>query len=213
VIRGNIVLNTLSAHSTSTLLQDQICINSSSSRQVTGLAELSYATDFDFPSTQWNDMFFIYCSWGSHLDDRPTISSRDRLGLLAPLEVAPEASASGRSWLGATLAAAYRKYCKRVRARWSRLSSWCGAAEDELQKPEKTEMWFFLEPQRCREWRRTQICFFLHLRKNGYGILMQRLHPPACMATCSNVRPHLVKSGQSGLYAAHRFATHVACMP
>jgi hypothetical protein len=54
----------------------------------------------------------------------------------------PEASASGRSWPGATLAAACRKYCKRVRARWSRLSSWCGAAEDELQKPEKVEMRF-----------------------------------------------------------------------
>jgi hypothetical protein len=29
VIRGNVVLNTLSARSTSTLLRDQICINSS----------------------------------------------------------------------------------------------------------------------------------------------------------------------------------------
>jgi hypothetical protein len=48
VIRGNVVLNTLSARSTSMLLRrDQICINSSSSRQVPGLAELSYATDFD----------------------------------------------------------------------------------------------------------------------------------------------------------------------
>jgi hypothetical protein len=34
VIRGNVVLNTLSARSTSTLLRDQICINSPSSRQV-----------------------------------------------------------------------------------------------------------------------------------------------------------------------------------
>jgi hypothetical protein len=49
VIRGNVVLNTLSARSTSTLLRDQICINSSSNRQVTGLAELSYATGFDYP--------------------------------------------------------------------------------------------------------------------------------------------------------------------
>jgi hypothetical protein len=48
VIRGNVVLNTLSARSTTTLLRDQICINSPSSRQVSGLAELSYATDFDF---------------------------------------------------------------------------------------------------------------------------------------------------------------------
>jgi CHAT domain-containing protein len=47
MIRGNVVLNTLSACSTSTLLQDQICINSPSSRQVSGLAELSYATGFD----------------------------------------------------------------------------------------------------------------------------------------------------------------------
>jgi hypothetical protein len=34
VIRGDVVLNTLSARSTSTLLRDQICINSSSSWQV-----------------------------------------------------------------------------------------------------------------------------------------------------------------------------------
>jgi hypothetical protein len=49
MIRGNVVLNKLLARSTSTLLQDQICINSPSNRQVSGLAELSYATDFDFP--------------------------------------------------------------------------------------------------------------------------------------------------------------------
>jgi hypothetical protein len=47
VIRGNVVLSTLSTRSTSTLLRDQICINSLSSRQVFGLAELSYATGFD----------------------------------------------------------------------------------------------------------------------------------------------------------------------
>jgi hypothetical protein len=34
VIRGNVFLNTLSARSTSMLLRDQICINSSSSQQV-----------------------------------------------------------------------------------------------------------------------------------------------------------------------------------
>jgi hypothetical protein len=49
VIRGNVVLNTLSARSTSTLLSDRVCINSPSSQQVFGLAELSYATGFDFP--------------------------------------------------------------------------------------------------------------------------------------------------------------------
>jgi hypothetical protein len=46
VIRGNVVLNTLSARSTSTLLRDQICVNSSSHRQIFGIAELSYATGF-----------------------------------------------------------------------------------------------------------------------------------------------------------------------
>jgi hypothetical protein len=38
VIRGNVVLNTLSARSTSTLLRYQICINYPSSRQVPSLA-------------------------------------------------------------------------------------------------------------------------------------------------------------------------------
>jgi hypothetical protein len=52
VIRGNVVLNTLSACSTSTLLRDWICINSPSIWQVSGLAELSYATVFDSSSTQ-----------------------------------------------------------------------------------------------------------------------------------------------------------------
>jgi hypothetical protein len=59
VIRGNVVLNTLSARSTSTLLRlDQICINSPSNRQVFGLAELSYATGFDFPYAikQWYEI-------------------------------------------------------------------------------------------------------------------------------------------------------------
>jgi hypothetical protein len=59
VIRGNVVLNTLSTRSTSTLLRDQICINSPSNRQVFGLAELSYATGFDSPSTQSSGMFFL----------------------------------------------------------------------------------------------------------------------------------------------------------
>jgi hypothetical protein len=62
VIRGNVVLNTLSARSTSTLLRDQICINSPSIRQVSGLAELSYATDFDYPSTHERYVYWlIHC--------------------------------------------------------------------------------------------------------------------------------------------------------
>jgi hypothetical protein len=52
VIRGNVVLNTLSARSTSTLLRNAICTDSPSIRQVSGLAELSYATGFDSPSTR-----------------------------------------------------------------------------------------------------------------------------------------------------------------
>jgi hypothetical protein len=58
VIRGNVVLNTLSTHPTSTLLRDQIFINSPLNRQVSGLAELSYATDFDYSSTQSNSIIF-----------------------------------------------------------------------------------------------------------------------------------------------------------
>ena len=59
VIRGNVVLNTLSARSTSTLLRDQICINSPSIRQVSGLAELSYATAFESSSMQSSGMQFL----------------------------------------------------------------------------------------------------------------------------------------------------------
>jgi hypothetical protein len=60
VIRGNVVLNTLSARSTSTVLRlDQICINSPSNRQVFGLAELSYATGFNSPSMQSSGMFSL----------------------------------------------------------------------------------------------------------------------------------------------------------
>jgi hypothetical protein len=59
VIRGNVVLNTLSARSTSTLSRDQICIKSPSIRQVSGLAELSYATGFDSSSTKWSGMFTV----------------------------------------------------------------------------------------------------------------------------------------------------------
>jgi hypothetical protein len=106
VIRGNVVLNTLSARSTSTLLRDQICINSPSSQQVIGLAELSYATDFDSPFTQSNGMILFYLlfvgnslsqtlvsplsclsRWGSRRC--PTISCKARLRLPALVEVVP----------------------------------------------------------------------------------------------------------------------------
>jgi hypothetical protein len=62
MIRGNVVLNTLSARSTSTLLLDQICINSPSIRPVSGLAELSYATGFDSPSTQSSERYVFLSS-------------------------------------------------------------------------------------------------------------------------------------------------------
>jgi hypothetical protein len=51
VIRGNVVLNTLSARSTSTFLRDH-CITLRQVGRSLGLAELSYATVFYFPSTQ-----------------------------------------------------------------------------------------------------------------------------------------------------------------
>jgi hypothetical protein len=71
VIRGNVVLNTLSAYSNSMLLRDQICINSSSIRQVSGLAELSYARGFDSPLHN-RTVWFVSTihSWGSRLDER-----------------------------------------------------------------------------------------------------------------------------------------------
>jgi hypothetical protein len=58
VIRGNVVLKMLSARSTSTLLRDWICIHSPSIWQVSGLAELSYATVFNSSPTQYNGMSF-----------------------------------------------------------------------------------------------------------------------------------------------------------
>lgn len=48
----NILINTLSTRSNLMLLWDYIYINYSSNRQVFVLAELSYMTVFDFPSTQ-----------------------------------------------------------------------------------------------------------------------------------------------------------------
>jgi hypothetical protein len=58
VIRGNVVLNTLSARSTSTLLRDQICINSSSSRQVLRPSRTVLHDRLRFPSTQSSSMCF-----------------------------------------------------------------------------------------------------------------------------------------------------------
>jgi hypothetical protein len=90
VIRGNVVLNTLSACSTSTLLRDQICINSTSIQQVSGLAELSYATGFDYSSTQSNGMFTVldsseenpaaslYVSYFSAATSAPQVVARAR---------------------------------------------------------------------------------------------------------------------------------------
>jgi hypothetical protein len=52
VIRGNVVLNTLSARSTLTLLRIRSASTLHQAGRSLGLAELSYATGFDSPSTQ-----------------------------------------------------------------------------------------------------------------------------------------------------------------
>ena len=58
VIRGNVVLNTLSARSTSTLLWIRSAPNLHQAGRSPGLAELSYAIAFDFLSTQSHGMSF-----------------------------------------------------------------------------------------------------------------------------------------------------------
>jgi hypothetical protein len=51
VIRGNVVHNTLSARSTATLLRIRSASTLHQAGRSSGLAELSYATGFDFSST------------------------------------------------------------------------------------------------------------------------------------------------------------------
>jgi hypothetical protein len=58
-IRGNVVLNTLSARSTSTLLRIRSASTLYQAGRSLGLAELSYATGFDSPSTPSSGMFTI----------------------------------------------------------------------------------------------------------------------------------------------------------
>jgi hypothetical protein len=58
VIRGNVVLNTLSARSTD-IVVDLISTDSPPCRHVSGLAELSYAICFNSPYKQSNDMVFF----------------------------------------------------------------------------------------------------------------------------------------------------------
>jgi hypothetical protein len=65
VIRGNVVLNKLSARSTSTLLWDQICINSVKPASLRP-SRTVLRDRFWFPSTQPSGMFWIYYSlWRS----------------------------------------------------------------------------------------------------------------------------------------------------
>jgi hypothetical protein len=52
VIRGNVVLNTLSARSTSTLLRIRSASTLHQADMSLGLTELSYAIGFDSPYTQ-----------------------------------------------------------------------------------------------------------------------------------------------------------------
>jgi hypothetical protein len=56
VIRGDVVLNTLSARSTSTLLWIRSASTLRQAGRSPGLAELSYATVFDSASTQSSGM-------------------------------------------------------------------------------------------------------------------------------------------------------------
>jgi hypothetical protein len=59
VIRGDVILNTLSARSTSTLTRIRSASTLHQAGRSLGLAELSYATGFDSPSTQQNSMFTV----------------------------------------------------------------------------------------------------------------------------------------------------------
>jgi hypothetical protein len=59
VIRGNVVLNTLSARSTSTLLRDQICIDSPSIRQVLRPSRTVLRDRLQFPYVQLSGMFNV----------------------------------------------------------------------------------------------------------------------------------------------------------
>jgi hypothetical protein len=108
VICGNVVLNTLSARSTSTLLRDWICINSPSIRQVSDLAELSYATGFDFLyAIEWTVWDWIY-SYSPEENLATTSVSHNRgtwpnhcpLWVMSALEVAstPELRHGGAPW-------------------------------------------------------------------------------------------------------------------
>jgi hypothetical protein len=58
VIRGNVVLNTLSARSTSTLLRDQICIHSPSSRQVLRPSRTVLRDRLRFPSSMNKEIWY-----------------------------------------------------------------------------------------------------------------------------------------------------------
>jgi hypothetical protein len=59
VIRGNVVLNTLSIRSTSMLLWIRSASILRQAGRSLGLAELSYTTGFDFPTMQSNGMYFL----------------------------------------------------------------------------------------------------------------------------------------------------------
>jgi hypothetical protein len=70
VIRGDVVLNTLSARSTSILPRDQIYINSSSSRQVLRPSRTVLRDRLRFPSTQSSGMFLSRLDIILDLDQR-----------------------------------------------------------------------------------------------------------------------------------------------
>jgi hypothetical protein len=77
VIRGNVVLNTLSACSTSTLLRIQSAPTLHHAGRSSGLAELSYATVFD-PSTNRTVCNFLDWIYDLVFNQFPIYSSRGR---------------------------------------------------------------------------------------------------------------------------------------
>jgi hypothetical protein len=86
VIRGNVVLNTLSARSTSTLLRDWICINSSSRRQVPRPCRTVLRDRFHFRSASRNMVYnFLIESACQRTDLVDPVFSGVRFFILFPI--------------------------------------------------------------------------------------------------------------------------------
>jgi hypothetical protein len=154
VICGNVVLNTLSARSTSTLLLDPVCTDSSPCRQVSGLAELSYATGFQFIYVIKR---YVFCSsWSVPINrksnqrtsPRSNAGSRARVpknpACLAGAVLAPEAAPCWRS---------HPCLADQLRAQASvyglRSSPWRPSARTHMQWPSSTCRLLLTDHSRC----------------------------------------------------------------